>query len=104
MKARTDGQGVEVAIEFSGTEAGFRNSLAALTKGGDFRLAAAPAFPIEVDFTRWLLQCPVIYTIHGRRIWENWDTLWDLYKSGRSTWRRLPATCCRCRRGRAAST
>lgn len=82
VKARTDGQGVEVAIEFSGTEAGFRNSLAALTKGGDFRLAAAPAFPIEVDFTRWLLQCPVIYTIHGRRIWENWDTLWDLYKSG----------------------
>jgi threonine 3-dehydrogenase len=83
VKARTDGNGVEVAIEFSGTEAGFRTSLAALTKGGDYRLAAAPAFPIEMDFTRWLLQCPVIYTIHGRRIWENWDTLWELYRSGR---------------------
>ncbi len=83
VKDRTGGEGVEVAIEFSGTEAGFRNSLAALTKGGDFRLAAAPAFPIDIDFTRWLLQCPVVYTIHGRRIWENWDTLWDLYKSGR---------------------
>jgi threonine 3-dehydrogenase len=83
VKKRTDGNGVEVAIEFSGAEAGFRKSLEVLTKGGDFRLAAAPAFPIEMDFTRWLLQCPVIYTIHGRRIWQNWDTLWELYKSGR---------------------
>jgi threonine 3-dehydrogenase len=83
VKKHTGGQGVEVAIEFSGTEAGFRTCLAALTKGGEFRLAAAPAFPIEMDFTRWLLQCPLIYTIHGRRIWKDWDTLWDLYKSGR---------------------
>jgi threonine 3-dehydrogenase len=83
VKARTNGQGAEVSIEFSGAEAGFRTSLAALTRGGDLRLAAAPAYPVEMDFTRWLLDCPVIYTIHGRRIWQNWDTLWELYKSGR---------------------
>ena len=82
-KALTGGNGVEVSIEFSGTEPGFRAALDALTKGGDFRLVGAPAQPIEIDLTRWLLQCPVIYNIHGRRIWDSWDRLWSLRQSGR---------------------
>lgn len=83
VRAMTGGNGVEVAMEFSGSEPGFAAALQCLTKGGDFRMVAAPSNPVTLDLTRWLLQCPVIYTIHGRRIWQSWDRLWALYSSGR---------------------
>lgn len=81
VRALTGGEGVEVAMEFSGSEAGFRTALDSLTKGGDFRMVAAPSQPITLDLTQWLLRCPVIQTIHGRRIWRSWDQLWALYTS-----------------------
>jgi threonine 3-dehydrogenase len=68
----TGGRGVDVAIEYSGQPDGFRNCFEALTSGGDIRLCAAPAHPLETDFTRWLLKCPKLHTIHGRRIWRTW--------------------------------
>lgn len=69
----TGNVGVDVAIEFSGNPDGFRASIAAVAKGGDFRLVGAPAHPLEIDLTRWLQQCPRIINIHGRRIWESWE-------------------------------
>jgi len=70
--------GVDVAIEFSGQEAGFRAAMASLTKGGDFRLVGAPAHPMELDLTQWLLRCPTIINIHGRRIWRTWEQSTEL--------------------------
>ncbi|NQU71817.1 MAG: alcohol dehydrogenase catalytic domain-containing protein, partial [Rhodospirillales bacterium] len=54
----TGGNGVDVAIEYSGSEAGFRAVFECLAKGGDFRLVGAPPKAIPVDFTQWLLKCP----------------------------------------------
>jgi threonine 3-dehydrogenase len=68
----TGGSGVDVAIEYSGSEAGFRAVFDCLAKGGDFRLVGAPPKAIPVDFTQWLLKCPVMYNIHGRRVWDSW--------------------------------
>jgi threonine 3-dehydrogenase len=68
----TGGQGVDVGIEYSGSEAGFRAVYESVTKGGDFRLVGAPSGPIAVDFTYWLLKCPRMINIHGRRIWDTW--------------------------------
>jgi threonine 3-dehydrogenase len=68
----TGGLGVDVGIEYSGTEAGFQAVFASLCKGGDFRLVGAPPQAIPVDFTWWLLKCPTLLTIHGRRIWDTW--------------------------------
>ncbi len=68
----TGGNGVDVAIEYSGSEAGFQAAFACLAKGGDFRLVGAPAAAIPVDFTQWLLKCPVMHNIHGRRVWDSW--------------------------------
>jgi threonine 3-dehydrogenase len=68
----TGGRGVDVAIEYSGQPEGFQNCFESLTSGGDLRLGAAPAHPVETDFTRWLLKCPKVYPIHGRRIWTTW--------------------------------
>ena len=64
--------GVDVAIEYSGSEAGFRAVFDCLAKGGDFRLVGAPPKAIPVDFTQWLLKCPVMHNIHGRRVWDSW--------------------------------
>ncbi|WP_221931042.1 alcohol dehydrogenase catalytic domain-containing protein [Telmatospirillum sp. J64-1] len=77
-KDMTGGYGVDVALEFSGAEAGFRASIASVRKGGDFRLVGAPSHPISLDLTQWLLQCPTIHNIHGRRIWRTWQQAVDL--------------------------
>ena len=77
-RSLTDGSGVDVGIEFSGTEAGFQAVFQALDKGGDFRLVGAPPASIPVDVTFWLLKCPTMYNIHGRRIWDTWHRATEL--------------------------
>ncbi len=79
----TAGDGVDVAIEYSGAEAGFRAAFECLAKGGDLRLVGAPPEPIEVDFTQWLRKCPTMQNIHGRRIWDSWHAAGALVLSGR---------------------
>ena len=78
----TGGSGVDVAIEYSGSEPGFNACFQALAKGGDFRLVGAPPRPIPVDFTFWLLKCPSMQNIHGRRIWDSWQRAADLVATG----------------------
>lgn len=79
----TGGDGVDVGIEYSGTEAGFRAVFDSLAKGADFRLVGAPPAAIPVDFTFWLLKCPRMINIHGRRIWDTWVQATPLLTSGR---------------------
>lgn len=78
----TGGAGVDVGIEFSGTEAGFAAVFEALAKGADFRLVGAPPAAIPVDFTYWLLKCPVMHNIHGRLIWQTWQRATELLSAG----------------------
>ncbi len=78
----TSGAGVDVGIEFSGSEAGFQAVFECLAKGGDFRLVGAPPDAIPVDFTWWLLKCPTMHNIHGRRIWDTWQRAAELVASG----------------------
>jgi len=78
----TAGEGVDVGIEFSGSESGFKAVFECLAKGGDFRLVGAPPTAIPVDFTLWLLKCPTMHNIHGRRIWDTWQHATELLDSG----------------------
>jgi threonine 3-dehydrogenase len=78
----TGGGGVDVGIEYSGSEAGFNAVFDCLSKGGDFRLVGAPPKAIPVDFTQWLLKCPSMQNIHGRRIWDSWVRAADLVATG----------------------
>ena len=78
----TGDNGVDVGIEYSGSEAGFHAVFACLAKGGDFRLVGAPPKAIPVDFTQWLLKCPSMQNIHGRRIWESWEVATELVSIG----------------------
>ena len=81
--SQESGGGVDVGIEYSGTEAGFQAVFDSLCKGGDFRLVGAPPSAIPVDFSYWLIKCPNLHTIHGRRIWDSWVQTTDLLQSGR---------------------
>jgi threonine 3-dehydrogenase len=83
VRDMTRGEGVDVGIEFSGSEAGFKAVFDALCKGGDFRLVGAPPTAIPVDFTYWLVKCPTMHNIHGRRVWETWQRATELVHSGR---------------------
>ena len=69
----TDGFGVDVAIEYSGSKLVLMLVSEPLSKGGDFRLVGAPPLAIPVDFTQWLLKCPAMQNIHGRKIWDSWQ-------------------------------
>jgi threonine 3-dehydrogenase len=82
VKDMTNG-GVDVGIEYSGSEAGFRAVYECIAKGGDFRLVGAPPTPIAVDFTFWLQKCPRMINIHGRRIWDTWQIAAELIAAGR---------------------
>jgi threonine 3-dehydrogenase len=79
----TGGDGVDVAIELTGAEAGLRASLDALRRGGDYRLIGGPSNPVELDLTQWLRTGPTIRNIHGRRIWRSWREAADLLDSGK---------------------
>ena len=35
-----------------------------------------------MDFTQWLLKCPSMQNIHGRRIWDSWVRAADLVATG----------------------
>jgi threonine 3-dehydrogenase len=83
VKDMTNGAGVDVGIEFSGSEAGFHAVFDSITKGGDFRLVGAPPQPISVDFSQWLLKCPKVHNIHGRRIWQSWERAMPLIYEGK---------------------
>ena len=78
VRDMTGGEGADVGIEFSGSEAGFGTVFDSLCKGGDFRLVGAPPAAIPVDFTWWLLKCPRMINIHGRRIWDTWQRAAEL--------------------------
>jgi threonine 3-dehydrogenase len=54
-----------------------------IAKGGDFRLVGAPPQPISVDFSQWLLKCPKVHNIHGRRIWQSWERAMPLIYEGK---------------------
>jgi threonine 3-dehydrogenase len=82
VKDMTGDDGIDVAIEYSGTEAGFNACFEALAKGGDFRLVGPPPKAIPVDFTHWVVKCPEMQNIHGRRIWDSWQVASELVSTG----------------------
>jgi threonine 3-dehydrogenase len=79
----TKGYGIDVAIEYSGTPAGFEACTASLRKGGEFRLVGAPPDPHAVTFAAWLYKAITVHAIHGRRLWGDWVLGQDLLAAGK---------------------
>lgn len=83
VRDMTQGSGIDVGMEYSGREEGFRTVFESLAKGGDFRLVSAPPGPIQVDFAHWLQKCPRMIIVQGRRIWETWERATPLVYEGK---------------------
>lgn len=78
----TQGYGVDVACEYTGSAEGFDASIAAICKGGRLHLVGGPAHPHPIDLTRWLSHGITVHSIHGRRLFEDWECAFELLRAG----------------------
>lgn len=79
----TDGAGVDVLLEMSGSAAAIEQGLRALRPGGEAALLGLPGRPITVDWSDLVvLKGLTIRGIYGRKIWETWHRMRRLLETG----------------------
>ncbi len=69
----TQGEGVDVALEFSGQASALTQAVEALAPGGDLRLVGVAEGQVRVDLTRWILKGLKVQAIHGRKLFSSWE-------------------------------
>ena len=80
----TDGRGLDGVLEMSGNPQAMRSGLDALRNGGRLSLLGLPTEPFDLDWNRLLIFKGVtMQGIVGRRMYETWDQLDQLLRSGR---------------------
>ena len=73
LRADTDGNGVDVVLEMSGSEAALHQGFAAVTNGGRVSLLGTHAEPVTVDLSPEVIFKGLrIYGITGRRLFDTW--------------------------------
>lgn len=80
----TDGNGVDVFLEFSGAPKALEQGLQAVTPAG--RVSLLGLFPKEVplDFNNLIIfKSLTVYGITGRHLWQTWYTVSKLLQSGK---------------------
>ena len=77
----TNGRGVDTSCEFSGSPTALANALRSTRLAGHVNVLAVygmdPVIPINEVVFRYL----TIKGINGRRMWETWDTMHDLFSN-----------------------
>ncbi|WP_461866978.1 L-threonine 3-dehydrogenase [Thermococcus sp.] len=84
VKDITDGNGVDVFLEFSGAPKALEQGLQAVTPGG--RVSLLGLFPRDVtlDFNNLIIfKSLTVYGITGRHLWNTWYTVSRLIQSGK---------------------
>ena len=80
----THGRGLDGVLEMSGKPEAMRDGLHALRNGGRLSLLGLPSEPFELDWNRLLIFKGItLHGIVGRRMYETWDQLDQLLRSGR---------------------
>lgn len=83
IRAETDGNGVDVVLEMSGSEAALLQGLAAVTNGGRISLLGTHTRPATLDLSRDVIFKGLrIYGITGRRLYETWYRTAALLEEG----------------------
>ncbi len=80
----TDGNGVDVFLEFSGAPKALEQGLQAVTPGG--RVSLLGLFPrdVTIDFNNLIIfKALEVHGITGRHLWNTWYTVSRLIQSGR---------------------
>lgn len=79
----TGGDGVDVVLEMSGSQAALEQALEFVTRGGRISLLGIFASPVEVHLSDLVIQKGLrLYGVYGRRIYETWEQTQELLRSG----------------------
>jgi len=83
LRAETDGNGVDIVLEMSGSSAALHQGLAAVTNGGRVSLLGTHAVPATIDLSKEIIFKGLrIYGITGRRLWDTWYRTTALLEEG----------------------
>ena len=81
--AATDGAGVDVLLEMSGSAKAIDQGFQALRPGGEVAVLGLPSGAIELDWGQHVvLKGATVRGIYGRRIWETWHRMRRLLETG----------------------
>jgi threonine 3-dehydrogenase len=79
----TNGDGVDVVLEMSGSRPALDQALEFVTRGGRISLLGIFASPVEVHLSDLVIQKGLrLYGVYGRKIYETWERTQDLLRSG----------------------
>ncbi|MDD5434488.1 MAG: alcohol dehydrogenase catalytic domain-containing protein [Nitrospira sp.] len=80
----TNGTGVDIVLEMSGSPEGFEQGLKLLRKGGRFSAFGLFSNPVSVDITNQIIFKGItLYGINGRILFDTWYRMHNMLKSGR---------------------
>jgi threonine 3-dehydrogenase len=83
IREATDGNGVDVVLEMSGSERALHQGLALLTPAGRISLLGLPNGPVSIDLNNEVIFKEIrMYGITGRKIFSTWQTVSRLLSSG----------------------
>ena len=80
----TDGIGVDVVLEMTGSQRAIDDGLKVLRKGGRFSAFGIPSGPVQMDLANGIVfKGARILGINGRLMWETWFQMAGLLRSGK---------------------
>jgi threonine 3-dehydrogenase len=83
VRELTSGDGADLVCEMSGHPAGHAQAFAAARLGGRVNLLGTPSRTTEVDFARDVIfKGLTLYGVTGRRMYDTWDVMLRLIRSG----------------------
>jgi threonine 3-dehydrogenase len=83
IEEATNGDGVDVVLEMSGSRQALDQALDFVTRGGRISLLGIFASPVEVHLSDLVIQKGLrLYGVYGRRIYETWERTQSLLRSG----------------------
>ncbi|MBI4211464.1 MAG: L-threonine 3-dehydrogenase [Deltaproteobacteria bacterium] len=86
----TDGLGVDVVLEMSGSPKAIHDGLAVVRSGGTFTFFGVPSKSMEIDVANEIIFKGItMHAIYGRRMFETWDVMKSLIASGKLDVRRV---------------
>ena len=83
IKDMTQGNGVDVALEYSGAAASLALISQCTVPGGEVRLVGVPAGKSSIDLEAFLLRGISMRNIHGRRLFSSWEHTTKLVRDGK---------------------
>lgn len=82
--SRTDGHGVDVVLDMSGSAPAINDAFRSLTLGGTFVMMGIPKGPIELNVNDHIIfKEATVVGVNGREIFDTWFLMLELLASGK---------------------